>query len=791
LQTARHLLTGTAATAYRFARSAAARPGSRLAAFALLALAVTWPLLSTAGAMNEFRDAHVLAHYETVARDTILRWHQAPLWDPYYCGGLYLLGTPQARFASPTFLLTLAFGEPRAEALTAFAMIVVGLEGAFRYSRARRATSFASFVTAPVFALSGVFALAPALGWVSFFGFELLPWIALGFRRSLARDLGGAVLAATALAFCIGFGGTYTAPLAVIWCALEFVEAAVRRRRSWGDLALGCGVAACAALLSGGVAAVRLWPVAETLLAAPRIIGGTPGNSWAAIARQLVLPTASDTENGAFFVGWVIAPAVVLGLARRRALAMAIAAFVCGWLAAGYAVRPSLFAALHELPVYSVLRYPERFLVLAALAIGSIAAQGVTFAEALARPRASHAQANDRHPRRGRSRARVLLALVVAAALANVGPEVAIHWNRAAGRWLAAPPEAASAPFRQARGNRWALGYYEPMQRGSLSCWEAYPVPQSPLLRGDAPSEERVVDVGAGRVTERSWSPNAIDMQVELSRPATVAVNQNWHPGWRSSVGQVRSEGGLLAVELGPGTHDVELRFAPRSATGGAAASLVALVMAIVLARRSRHGWRVVDRRGLGRVALLSAAPVMPALLAWGLMRAPSAGGAPGAGASPDLLTPDGRPLIADELDEGVVRLDAKLEGDVVLEGATLSNPDPPAGSDVTLELDWRRGAHVPTGVGVFVHLEPSSGDAMNGDHALLSAVLDLEDAPVGKTLRDVIPIHLPDDARGKRWKVWAGLWLLRRGGGRVRVVDEGHAIVEGDRVLVAQFVAR
>jgi hypothetical protein len=290
-------------------------------------------------------------------------------------------------------------------------------------------------------------------------------------------------------------------------------------------------------------------------------------------------------------------------------------------------------------------------------------------------------------------------------------------------------------------------------------------------------------------VTERFWSPNAIDLQVELSRPATVAVNQNWHPGWRASVGQVKSEGGLLAVALGPGTHAVELRFAPRSATGGAAASLVALVMATAIARRARRGWRVVGRRDLGRVALMAAAPVAPALLALGLQRGPPGAGA--SGESPDLLTPDGRPLIADELDEGVVRLDAKLEGDVVLEGATLSNPDPQAGSDVTLEIDWRRGAHVPSGVGVFVHLEPSSGDGMNGDHALLSSVLDLEDAPAGKTLRDVIPIHLPDDARGKRWKVFAGLWLLRRGGGRVRVVDEGHAIVEGDRVLVAQFVAR
>ena len=61
------------------------------------------------------------------------------------------------------------------------------------------------------------------------------------------------------------------------------------------------------------------------------------------------------------------------------------------------------------------------------------------------------------------------------------------------------------------------------MQRGSLSCWEAYPVPQSPLLTGDLRNEEYLLEPGAGTVKERSWSPDAIDLDVTLSRPATVA----------------------------------------------------------------------------------------------------------------------------------------------------------------------------------------------------------------------------------------------------------------------------
>jgi hypothetical protein len=91
---ARHLLK-LASGVYATTRDVARRAPTRLTLFAALAIVAAWPLLSTSGSFNEFRDAHVLAHYESAARESLLRWHEAPLWDPYYCGGMYLLGTPQ------------------------------------------------------------------------------------------------------------------------------------------------------------------------------------------------------------------------------------------------------------------------------------------------------------------------------------------------------------------------------------------------------------------------------------------------------------------------------------------------------------------------------------------------------------------------------------------------------------------------------------------------------------------------------------------------------------------------
>jgi len=774
---ARHLLTFVGGS-YRTARYVAQNTPLRLALFATLALAAAWPLLSSASMLNEFRDAHVLAHYETAARDSVLHWHQAPLWDPYYCGGMYLLGTPQARFLSPTFLFTLFFGEARGEALTAFAMMIVGLEGTFRYARDRGATRFGALLAAPLFALSGIFAVSPGLGWIGFFGFELLPWLALGVRRALARERMAIVLTAVAAAWCVGFGGTYAAPIAALWCAFEVAEFVVTRaRRDRLGLVSGIGVAAAGAALAMALAAVRLWPIMQTLADAPRMIGGTPGNTWPVLVRMFFFPMRPETDNGEFYLGFWVVPAALLGLSRRRSIGLSVAVVLCAWLAAGYEVRPSLFAALRELPFYTTLRYPERFLIPLGLAAATLAGRGISLAETYARTP---------HARGGRRRFVTLAAFTVAslAIVIDVGPLVAQHALHARERWLSPPPVAGEAsPFHQARGSRWALEYYEPMQRGSLSCWEAYPVPQSPLLRGDLKSEERVVEPGAGTVTERSWSPNAIDLDVTLSRPATVAVNQNWHSGWRSSVGEVKSDHGLLTVALPEGTHALSLRFEPRSATGGALVSLVAAAVVVFLGVRARRAPRVSTLRDGVVLALLVATPLVPLV-------AMAAG--PSQKTSPEPpLTPDGRPVVAEGLDEGAVRIDAKFADGVVLEAATLSNPDPAAASDVNLELDWRRSPQVDPGLGIFVHIEPSSGTAQNGDHILLSGVLAPEDAPPDKTLRDVIPLFVPEDARGKTWKIWVGLWHVRRGGSRVRVVDGGHAQVDADRVLAVSFVPR
>lgn len=748
-----------AAHLLKLLRRLAARGPSRAVVWCVLSLAAAWPALSTAGALVDYRDAEYFTLFEETARIAVVRFHQLPLWNPYYCGGIDALGTPSARFVSPTFLLTLIFGTLRADPLVAFVMVIVGLEGAWRLARSYGASAVGAMAAAPMFALCGFFPRSAALAWTNFWGFELLPWVLLGLRAAVRGSVRGAVAASLAVAWMVCFGGTYAAPVTALACAFELgarlgAIARDRRRRGFADAGHAVAMAVLVVLLAAGVSAVRLWPVADTLSDSPRLLGGADAHAPRDIARMLL------SARGTFVIGALAIPAIAIGAVQRRAAAALLAGATWLWLAVGYGGSPSLFALLRTVPPYTMLRAPERFLVPLALVAVVVAALGVSALEAIAK-------------RRPRFVFGALGAIVLL--VANAG--LLLDNDRAVTgmRTLAPPPPSVEREFAQARGNRWMAAHYPPMSRGTLSCFDDYPVQQSGALRGDLDAEEFVADKDAGTVERRQWSPSRIALHAELRRPARVIVNQNWHPGWRASVGRVVSDDGRLAVDLPEGTHDFALRFLPRHAVGGAMATLIALAAAAAVWRRARKSDRV-DAAAF----VLSLCPALGACLAIAFVHEPPR--APAA-----LVTPSGEPIVADAPPPDARRLDTRFADGVVLEAVRLGTK----GSTMNLELDWRLDRAPPPGIGVFVHVEPEGMDMFNVDHAAVSGVAPFEALPEKKTLRDASPAIALPTADRKTYRVYVGLWRARRDGSRVRIEDKGSAqAAEDERVLVATFVA-
>lgn len=749
------------------AHRAACLPGLRLALFGVLALVACWRPLMQGAALNDFRDSHLLHSYEDAGTRTLTRYGQLPLWNPWACGGQYALGSPQTRVASPTLLVSAALGSRRAEPVVLWAFLVLGMEGFFRYARRRVGSAVGALGAAPLFGLTGFTALSWSIGWLNFAGFLLLPWLLLGTRRAAEGKVSGAALVAGVFAFLLGFGGTYPVPMGALFVALEAgrtlfeLRGTARRRQAlW---ALGA-----TALFTLAACAYRLWPLVETMRSAPRIMAGTPGQSLLTLGRMMLqLPARSGHSNpGNFFlvpVALALVPvAVVLG--RHRARYPAVMAALCVWMAAGYAAKPSLFAGLRLLPIFGTLRYPERFLVPAGLFIAELAALGL--AALLVRSWRS----------RGWGWAAALACVLV---VAGWGVQVQSFANLT--RWASmvaepppTPPETEQ-PFAQARGNRWAQGYFLALNRGSISCGEAWPVPMSERLRGDLPQEEYLEEADSGTARRVEWTPNRVEVDVTATRPTVLLVNQNWHPGWKASVGEVVSRDGLLGVRLPEGEHHVVLRFVPRSGVGGAVMSLLSWAGLAFLAWRPRVGGRRLGPEAL-RVASVP-------LLAWAalltLWREPVARAVP--------RNPDGSLMVTASLPPGARRLDVRFDAPVELVAAEVPGT-PDAEGLVHLVLYWRVTGPVPRSAGVFVHLPgPEGSKRKNADHAVLGGTFFLREAPRDVLLRDAFAVSTQDWEAGE-WKVLVGLWHASGDGSRLRARGADGRPLHESRVEAGTF---
>jgi len=86
-------------------------------------------------------------------------------------------------------------------------------------------------------------------------------------------------------------------------------------------------------------------------------------------------------------------------------------------------------------------------------------------------------------------------------------------------------------------------------------------------------------------VARLRWTPNSIAFRAELTRPATLLVDQNFDPGWRASEGLPISREGLLALPLAAGGRTLTLRHRPDGFAAGFLLTLVGIGLSAVTVR--------------------------------------------------------------------------------------------------------------------------------------------------------------------------------------------------------------
>lgn len=323
-----------------------------------------------------------------------------PLWNTLDSLGRPMLANPGSQILYPFTWLSIALSPPDYYDLYAYAHVLLAGVGAFVLARRIGVSYAGALFSGALFLLSGP-VLSTTNLWQHLAGVAWLPWLlaagdAALARPTLARTLvWGGVVAVQVLTGSLDFVLLGAAAQAVLaWRQL------VRRGTGRRDVARRIGAAAGAATLAVGLSAAQWVPALELLRGSARSgQSETAQLEWSlhpALLPQTLapvfpqdLPLSTATRAALYdgrepllstiYLGTAALPFAVAGLLarpRRTPLLLALLGFLATAVSLG---RHALayFWLVELVPVLHLLRYPEKTLVLLALAWALLAGLGL------------------------------------------------------------------------------------------------------------------------------------------------------------------------------------------------------------------------------------------------------------------------------------------------------------------------------------------------------------------------------------------------------------------------------
>jgi hypothetical protein len=553
---------------------------------------------------------------------TIRFYHQFPFWNPYGCGGHTSWGGLESgtTIVSPWLLPYLFMSLAVALRIELVGMALISALGTWLLAgRFTRSAGVRAFVCA-IFVVNGRWALQAATGHTWHLYYAWTPWVLYFFDVACAppsdvpnHRARNVVLAGVCIALMVYGGAIYPLPetgllLGVYACLLAFVT------RRWTPVANLLGVA----LVGFGLAAPKLLPMLESLGKYPRLVFSSESIE---IATFFTILTSHDQGIGSrpaeihqwgwheygMFIGWAALVALICGALFSkgpRATALKWTAGLILLLGFGDFHEYSPWNQLHNFPIFRSQHVPTRWLYVAVLLFGLLAA--------MVAERLLH--------RAGRGRAvGELLALGFAAFVAyDVGRVAVVPMQSAFGMKL---PDVHQefASFHTEKNVPASLHYTAgdyappalPSEMANVGTIECITFPglnvfardgagKAPGLgakgNGDPAYKGEVFTLKQGKAEVEKWTPNAVTVRVSDAVPGDLVVlNQNYDPGWRVDGAPAINFQDTVAATIREPSQTVVFRYRPRL-WWWSLLIFVATVAGIVAAFRLRRRWMMVAR---------------------------------------------------------------------------------------------------------------------------------------------------------------------------------------------------
>lgn len=523
-----------------------------------------------------------------VGMDSLLRL-QFPLWNPYLTGGTPLLADPQSMVISPLMPLVMLFGVVTAVKLQLVVWYLIGLVGMFFVGREFKLNVFATYLVAFVFMFSSYYSIHMTEGHMQSRSLPLLPWAFLFYLRAAG---GGRLFFAAGsglmMAFMMFDGGIYTTVhtgIVLFLYAASSAASSLFGRRPFGEWVrpLRVLLVVFAAFLAFG--AVKGVPMLELSREYDRPTTGdlflydgyTPNTIYygflGEIQKKYAPANLASFRSNWHEFGVYVGPVVVLLVAAVLVLyfesvwPLVFVAFVGLWLCFGTnSEEMALWSLLHELPVFSSMRTPSRFMLVVLFPVALLA--GVMASKLEAR--------------------RWWLGLLIASLVFyNL---VAVDSPSLDDAFIIAPRLANATAFAQVNDHAEKIYVYSEnylhflenkgiIDYGSLRYLSYVDTNVLPGGNQGYRGESYLIS-GNGSATISYFSPSRMRVDVDTAVEDTLVINQNFDGGWKAVGRQVFPAGGLIAVRVVPGDRRVLLYYSPASFKAGLFITLLAFLMA-------------------------------------------------------------------------------------------------------------------------------------------------------------------------------------------------------------------
>lgn len=523
--------------------------------------------------------------------ESITKYHQFPLWNPYHCGGISQIGDGTNDYLTPLFGFNLFFGPNIGYRVIFLIYLIVGLISFYKLGRYFKLSFIGSLFSSIVYMFSGLFFQVFASGMPEFLSLTLLPLFLLYYLEALDTQSLKPVIKSSIVLMVIFFSGHNYLPFTLIF--ILFLTAS----RMIVDKNINAGKILITFLfIFLPLSSIKTIPVIEQTIRYPRyILERNSGYSLRSLGYALFSRDQTESgfsnwgnhetdsfinglsyaidENG-IYIGIIVFFLFFLGLLRKNKYKtlMLIILIIFIYLSFGLYINPSLYKLIHSFPILDNLRVAQRYRFFFMIPIAFFSGLGLDklqFKKIISWG----------------------ILLLVTLDLITVNSKIlketfilpAVELKKTAGfiqssgkisnLSLSYSSNSAEYPFLLA-------GY------GVVGCYEARRIrPKNIYIETKNYQGEYYLVNKSGKVVNTYWSPNKLKFQVNIKERDRLVVNQMFDKGWRvkSQDKRIRLEvinhKELIGLNLKPGNYQISLYYLPTSFIIGAIITSLSIIV--------------------------------------------------------------------------------------------------------------------------------------------------------------------------------------------------------------------